>query len=97
MVQKVDIISVGVDWSSAKSLCKNSVVGGYTDWRLPTKAELAMLYQNKNVIGGFSKTRYWSSTEYVNDLNAWSLDFSSGHLSGTDKDYEYRVRAVRTN
>ncbi len=50
------------DWDSVNSMCKNSTVGGYTDWRLPTIDELAVLYNNKEMIGGFSKDDYWSSS-----------------------------------
>ena len=32
-------------------------------WRLPTKDELNILYENKDKIGGFASNNYWSSTE----------------------------------
>jgi hypothetical protein len=60
MVQKADI-GQG-DWSTANSMCENSTLDGFTDWRLPTKAELAVLYNERNAIGGFQVEYYWSST-----------------------------------
>jgi hypothetical protein len=33
-----------VSWSDAKSYCESYRGGGYKDWRMPTKAELASLY-----------------------------------------------------
>ena len=33
-----------INWSGARSYCQNYSVGGYTDWRMPTLAELATLY-----------------------------------------------------
>jgi hypothetical protein len=33
-----------VNWAEAKSYCENYRGGGYTDWRMPTQAELAGLY-----------------------------------------------------
>ncbi len=78
MVQKTDI-GTG-NWNSMNSLCENSIMAGYTDWRMPTKDELAVLYNERSTIGGFttsgSNTRYWSST--ANEGYYWYQDFSSG-------------------
>ncbi len=49
----------------------------YTDWYLPSKNELNILYNNKNWINGLSSEYYWSSTEYDNDA-AWIQEFDSG-------------------
>ena len=35
----------------------------YGDWYLPSKVELNLLYNQKNVVGGFANNFYWSSTE----------------------------------
>ena len=41
-----------INWPDAVEYCKNLRVGGYTDWRMPTLAELTSLYnpseKNKN-------------------------------------------------
>jgi len=41
-----------IKWSDALSYCSNFNVGGYNDWRMPTLAELASLFdqneKNKN-------------------------------------------------
>jgi hypothetical protein len=39
-----------IDWQGAKKYCENYRGGGYTDWRMPTVAELAGLY-DKNKTG----------------------------------------------
>ena len=55
----------------AAKLCSDFAVNGFSDWYLPSRAELAMLYQNRIAIGGFDGSiSYWSSTEY-NSNNAW--------------------------
>ncbi len=64
-------------------------------WRLPTKDELNVLYQNKDKIGGFEIGYYWSSTEY-NDDDACKQFFSNGEQSYGPKGYNDNVRAVRT-
>jgi hypothetical protein len=37
----------------------------FTDWRLPTKRELNLLYLQKSVEGSFATDGYWCSTEAV--------------------------------
>jgi|GEM_PF-6859097 len=61
-VQWTDV-SLGTDWNSADILCRESRVGGHSNWRLPTVGELTSIYALRNEIGGFQTTlRYWSST-----------------------------------
>jgi hypothetical protein len=38
----------------------------YGDWYLPSKYELNLLYNQRNVVGGFAGGNYWSSSEYDN-------------------------------
>lgn len=77
----------------------------YGDWYLPSKAELDLLYQNKEIIdtkatenGGssFTSDYYWSSTEVANNNNyAEVQDFSNGEQSIYFKNSDYNVRAIR--
>lgn len=88
-------------WKDANNMCENSIHAGVADWRLPTKEELFVLYNNKDYIGGFNNTLYWSSTEdsgsssyhwYVNFYNGYSsVAANSGYYSET-----CYVRCVRT-
>lgn len=100
-VQREDI-GTG-DYYSMESLCKNSTVGGFTDWRLPTKDEMSALYNLRDKIGGFVATgRYWCSTQpsgsgYYN--YRYYLEFSSGEWDDCyigDGQYKRYARAVRT-
>ena len=65
-------------------------------WRLPTKDELNLMYENKDKIGGYkNNTGYWSSTEY-NNYNAWRQNFYNGKQGYCSKDCAYlNVRVVR--
>jgi len=60
---------------------------GHKDWRLPTRAELTNLFNNRAEIGGFTTKPdsgyarwYWSCTVRRNDpSDAWVVDFKAGH------------------
>ena len=66
------------------------------DWRIPTKSELALLYEQKDTVGGFTNTDYWSSTEYSND-DAWIQCFNTGYPYFDNKNVlKFNVRAVRS-
>lgn len=88
------------NWSSVNAMCKNSTVGGYTDWRLPTKEELMVLYNNRDKIGGFNAAMYWSSSYYQYNfyMGYYYVDFRNGELSHTDNysSLSYYARAVRS-
>lgn len=92
MVQLEDLGCV--NWSSAKTLCESSTVAGYNDWRLPTKEELGTLYTNRDLIGGFTTERYWSSS-WPNSY-PYYVDFADGTIGYINSSYQYHVRAVRT-
>lgn len=63
--------------SYAAKLCDDLVLGGYSDWYLPSKEELNKLYLNMDAIGGFSKTLYWSSSE-ISMYHTWFQAFYNG-------------------
>lgn len=87
-------------YSSMKTLCESSKVGGFTDWRLPTISELSSLYKLRDKIGGFNTSgTYWSSTFYGNvSYNPCycTMSFDSGKQSFNPKSYNINARAVRT-
>lgn len=88
-VQTKDLSSeAGLNFNSAELLCENSIVGGFDDWRLPTIEELALLYNNKEAIGGFASAIYWGSRGY-------GLDFTTGNQDYYSSNNLFRVRAVR--
>jgi hypothetical protein len=64
-------------------------------WRLPTKDELNLLYENKEKIGGFAEGIYVSSSEFDSN-NLWCQFFGNGVQAEDDKSNDFEVRAVRS-
>jgi hypothetical protein len=82
-------------WDQAKDACMNLGDG----WRLPTKSELQLMYNelHKNGRGDFKIESYWCSTQY-DESGAWCFYFANinGDAYGDDKRFAHYVRAVRT-
>jgi len=92
-------IALAVVWGipcPAASVCDNLISGGYTDWYLPSKDELDMMYVNLYMqgLGGFASDSYWSSTEVDNNY-AWRQSFSDGSQGTIHKGTTLYVRAIR--
>jgi len=67
-------------------------INGHTDWYLPARRELSLLYAN--VPDLFDKVWHWSSTQF-SAYSAWSQDFADGAQGFVHKDNALRARAVR--
>lgn len=78
----------------AATLCYNLELAGFSDWFLPSKDELFMLYIHQSAIGGFTNTYYWSSSE-TDAGDAWVQYFTNGDQVSEWKIGEHFVRAVR--
>lgn len=82
----------------AAYLCDTLTVGGYSDWFLPSKDELILMYQNLHDIfapvGGFTDDVYWSSSESTSG-SAWIQGFNTNVVRTHYKVYTFLVRAVR--
>ncbi len=81
--------------NSAAGIAANYVwPNGQTDGFLPNKEELNLLYNQRNVVGGFVNPYYWSSSESVANY-AWVQLFSLGFQKVASRDETLVVRAVR--
>ena len=78
----------------AARLCGDLVLGGYSDWYLPSKDELNKLYLNRVDIGGFTSNHYWTSSE-IDGFYANYQDFANGQFTYGDRRNTKYVRAIR--
>ena len=81
----------GYDYAALK--CSRYKGNGYTDWFLPSSAELSELHKRREKVGGFSSGGYWSSTE-LDGSSAIAKKFDIDSVSSNKADSNY-VRAVR--
>jgi hypothetical protein len=80
-----------VTWYNAKRECKELGKG----WRLPTKGELEKIYNNRDLIGNFVSTNYWSSSSFSSEY-AWMQVFAHKLIAISLKEGHLNARAVRT-
>ena len=92
----LDIEAGCVAVGTAADICANLTLGGYSDWFLPSDAALILMWKNlaSNNLGGFSGSKYWSSSEYDN-FSARVRWLANGQPSEVDweKSNTYSVRA----
>ena len=87
----------------AANFCNALILEGYSDWFLPSKDELHMMYQNIGPgnqlslgnVGNFKEEDYWSSTE-IDYNEAWMENFFNGSQKSVTKLSPVNVRAIRS-
>ncbi|WP_345985573.1 DUF1566 domain-containing protein [Sulfurimonas sp. HSL-1656] len=87
-------------WKDARSYCANLELEGFSDWRLPTRAELQTLRKaaaaKKVGLKNTVSNAYWTSEIYRKmPINAWAVYWGNGHMFDTDRCDEAHVRCVR--
>ncbi|MFM8513638.1 MAG: DUF1566 domain-containing protein, partial [Bacteroidota bacterium] len=87
-----------LNWEAAKTACEELVMNGYSDWVLPNKDQLELIYKglHQRGIGGFERIYYWYSSQGYPG-RAWDMNFYKGSVCGNcyDEDSYLQVRAVR--
>ena len=92
--------SLTMKFNEARDYAARLDAHGHKDWRVPTKAELNVLFNNRAAIGGFGiggstpADWYWSASPYCK-LGAWGQRFSDGYQYNDYKDDPSAVRCVR--
>ncbi len=73
---------------------------GHRNWRVPTKSELNVLFNNRAAIGGFDLTGsypsgwYWSASLQHRTWHRWDQRFSDGFQDTNLSDFRSSVRCV---
>lgn len=92
----------------AARICYDLVLGGYSDWYLPSKEEFSLIYPNRVGIGsGYSDINnnpnynYWTSSEYSDVQACYSTVVNPGYVpifknNGDKTTSRVKVRAIRS-
>jgi hypothetical protein len=86
------VASYGFSYTAA-GLCKAHSGSGYSDWYLPSKDELEIMYTQRSIL--LMSGNYWSSSE-SNANNAWIKNFSTGSGGYGLKGNSIYIRAIRS-
>jgi len=92
-------------WDEAQAYCACLALGGYQDWRLPTRIELVSIVdftKTDPALDGVafpatSGDYFWTSSLLAeNPSTAWYVYFFDGNTHSGGMDSAYRVRCVRS-
>ncbi len=92
-------------WEPADKACRALTLAGFSDWRLPTRAELLTLLDDTRHepaidVSAFPTCKsnwYWTGTPAAWDPScAWIVLFDFGYASSLRRSYGAFVRAVRS-
>jgi len=92
--------SLTMTFNEAQKYAATLDTHGHRDWRVPTKAELNVLFNNRAAIGGFNISGsvpagwYWSVSQ-INRWSAWDQRFEDGVQDSYAKDDHCSLRCVR--
>jgi hypothetical protein len=100
MYTTVGTTGLDLNFKQAAAHARTLSAHGCKDWRLPSKTELNVLFNNRGKIGGFAEAGgdsswYWSSSPGDRKWDAWSQRFVEGHDVALPKLLHMSVRCVR--
>jgi len=96
LIMPIDATRTKVTWHEAKALCSESEAYGLEDWRLPTKDEIAEMYDQKIQLKNMQGYWYWSATpDKRNDY--FRQAFDADKLDPADADARAFARCVHGN
>jgi hypothetical protein len=87
-----------MQWGQAMNYAAGLHAHAHHDWRVPTRGELNVLFNNRAAIGGFDASSptglYWSSTKF-SPVYAWVQRFGEGNKNLPHAYQSLSLRCVR--
>ena len=86
--------------ADALKKAKAAKIGGSKDWKVPTRLQGLLLWQNRKALPkaeAFAEEWYWLLEQHESDSDsAWYQSFYWGYQDDVHKSYRFRVRLVRS-
>lgn len=83
------------EWGNNVFYCDNLILWWKSDWYMPSKDELQILYNNRSIIWDFESDKYRSSTD--DGSRYWAIDFSNWIWDTYIDAYMCNVHCIRKN
>lgn len=90
-----------INWDDAKAFCASYRGGGFMDWRMPTPAELAEIYDRSKIglhvtmLIGLTNCYVWTSARRGSDAAYFDFDFSGLYWTYDTISSDFRTLPVR--
>lgn len=93
-----------ISYNDAELYCEGLSIYGHSDWQMPNKAQMLIMYANKEPIGGWPGGRwlYWTNTVNPGQTGHYVVDISNGEVSIITSESSshyaggaFRVRPIR--
>ena len=87
-----------MNWDDAKAAVQFVKSEGYSDWKMPNRTQLLLIYQNvkKQGLGNIADDNYWSGSQSSLSY-AWGASMSSGKKYEFSKKSTKKVRLIRSS
>lgn len=97
MLNTLAMVNAGIGEHPAGEYCVNYRGGGYDDWYLPAINEVALVWDNRALLGGLKTGAgiRWSSTQTRTAQTARTFNFNTGVETTGSKTGQLRVSPVR--
>ena len=96
-IAATEAIVNGCSTTSAARDCNDLSLNGYTDWHLPSRGAHSEFYANKNTLGNFGSSSFWSSNEATSTSHtrAIRVSYNNGANENQVKSANGGVRPCR--
>lgn len=81
-------------YQDANPYCANLTLEGHSDWILPSREQIVIMYTLRKTIGGFEDSWYWINAYETSPVYPNKISFLDGEIAA-ERDPRGRVRPIR--